>query len=377
MRTFQRMLIYPIPIDRYERVKSILVSLGYKRHGEEWELGEDCVVAHTTGQFITFAKKASIPIYETIYSADEFISKFQEKDNASNMEHLQKLSVKIDSEEQYNSVTEVLNDLGYKPDSNPRWSDWGQRMLWCWCEEIYVLTQDTNEYGLFSQIGAHEALKYSYEEFMAKYKKPLDQQKQPKKKLSIKVSDKEEYMLVSEALRDMGYEPDPEPCWSDWDQKISSSDYHVITLGSGYSIHNHEGFPDDYFEYHTFTDFMMLFFRSLLKEFEEARTQRQPEVYDGVFSFDQDGANCEQGKMRMYWRKYENTWGATTSGYIEPHTLIKAGHEVGCFYLLGHGFDPERPTSYGLYDGQSFWRWAAEGELIKVDAATKLKVVKA
>jgi hypothetical protein len=283
------MLIYPMPRERYEQVKSILVSLGYQRHGEEWEPGEDCVVTHTTGLFMTYTKwhTEQFPCsYQTICSADEFI---------------------------------------------------------------------------------------------AKYKKPLDQQKQPEKKLSIKVSDKEEYMLVSEALRDMGYEPDPDPCWSDWDQKIVSDNYHVLTLCSGYSIHNHEGsrpFPDYPFEYHTFTGFMMLFFRSLLKEFEEARTQAQPKVYNGVFSFDQDGANCNNDKQRLYWSSSRDRWAVIDPVKTDPHTLIEAGHEVGCFYLLDHERDPERPTSYGLYDGQSFWRWTAFGEIIKVESATNLKVVK-
>jgi len=120
--------------------------------------------------------------------------------------------------------------------------------------------------------------------------------------------------------------------------------------------------------------------RELLKAHSpqpELNHEPKPETYEGVFSFDPDGANCNYGKQRLYWTEDVQTWGVIVSAETEPHILVEAPHEVGSFYLLGHGFDPEDPTNYGLYDGERFWNWTLSGCIFKETTATNLKVVKA
>jgi hypothetical protein len=120
--------------------------------------------------------------------------------------------------------------------------------------------------------------------------------------------------------------------------------------------------------------------RELLKAHSpkpEPKPEPKAETYEGVFSFDPDGANCNYGRQRLYWIFNPNQWGVIVSAETEPHILVESPHEVGSFYLLGHGFDPEQAINYGLYDGEVFWRWTIDGAIVKSATATNLKVVKA
>jgi hypothetical protein len=120
--------------------------------------------------------------------------------------------------------------------------------------------------------------------------------------------------------------------------------------------------------------------RELLKAHSpkpEPKPEPKAETYEGVFSFDSDGGNCNYGKQRLYFSKFDMVWGVVSSGIIEPHILVESPHEVGNFYLLAKGFDPEDPANYGLYDGEAFWCWNGGGEIVKTTEATNFKVVKA
>lgn len=118
--------------------------------------------------------------------------------------------------------------------------------------------------------------------------------------------------------------------------------------------------------------------RELLKSFSpkpEPQPEPKLEIYSGVFSFDGDGANCNYGKQRLYWFRYDSRWGVIDSAKTEPHNLIEEPHEIGQFYLLGQTLDRENPKNYGLYDGKKFWRWNSDNEVVSIKSATNLKAV--
>jgi hypothetical protein len=117
--------------------------------------------------------------------------------------------------------------------------------------------------------------------------------------------------------------------------------------------------------------------REILKA-HSPKPEPKPESYEGVFSFDGDGANCNYGKQRLYWVSEYEQWAVVTSIETKPHILVESSHfEVGNFYLLQRGIDPEDPTNYGLYDGERFWNWTLSGCVLRETTATNLKVVKA
>jgi hypothetical protein len=120
-------------------------------------------------------------------------------------------------------------------------------------------------------------------------------------------------------------------------------------------------------------------FRELLKVHRlnpEPQPKPKTETYEGVFSFDIDGANCNHVNKWLYWIGEEERWGVIGSAKTEPHTLIEAPHQVGEFYLLNIGNVKNDPTSYGLYDGSLFWHWTKTGCIVSTATATNLKVVK-
>jgi hypothetical protein len=116
--------------------------------------------------------------------------------------------------------------------------------------------------------------------------------------------------------------------------------------------------------------------RELLKA-HSPQPAPKPETYEGVFSFDRDGANCNYAKQRLYWFGEGERWFVVDSSKTEPHILVEAPHEVGQSYLLNIGNLKNDPTSYGLYDGSLFWHWTKTGCIISTATATNLKVVKA
>jgi hypothetical protein len=210
------------------------------------------------------------------------------------------------------------------------------------------------------------------------------------KRLSVKIADEEQYNAVTEVMRSMGYKPDPVPMWSDFNQRWSTGDLRVLTTEDGYGIFSVDA--GDEFTRYTYDEFMAKYQRLTqpltigeihqLRELLKARSPKpepqpapKPETYEGVFSFDGDGANCIYGKQRLYWNS--NGWGVVSSFETEPHILVESPHEGGGFYLLIGKRDRQEPTSYGLYDGNVFWRWTKEGEVVRTKSATNLKVVKA
>jgi hypothetical protein len=81
------------------------------------------------------------------------------------MAELQKISVKIADEEQYNAVTEALRSMGYKADPNPRWSDWKFRDS---AADLFVLTTKDG-YGIYVHSGGDGYTQYTVDEFLSKY----------------------------------------------------------------------------------------------------------------------------------------------------------------------------------------------------------------
>jgi hypothetical protein len=122
--------------------------------------------------------------------------------------------------------------------------------------------------------------------------------------------------------------------------------------------------------------------RELLKAQRAQPLQREPtdETYRGVFRFSFDSVSCVYNGGALLWMSKIARWVVgvrITANALDTHTLIEAPHEVGGFYLLIGKRDPKEPTSYGLYDGQVFWRWTKEGEVVRTESATNLKAVKA
>jgi hypothetical protein len=218
-------------------------------------------------------------------------------------------------------------------------------------------------------------------------------------KLSVKIADEEQYNAVTEVMRSMGYEPDPVPMWSDFNQRWSTGDLRVLTTEDGYGIYSIDA--GDEFTRYTYDEFISKYqpltkpltigeihqLRELLKAHVEAKpVQPEPqleptsETYSGVFRFSFDSISCVYYGGALLWMSKIARWvvGARiTANALDTHTLIEAPHQVGGFYLLIGKRDPKEPTSYGLYDGQVFWRWTKEGEVVRTESATNLKAVKA
>jgi hypothetical protein len=213
-------------------------------------------------------------------------------------------------------------------------------------------------------------------------------------KLSVKIADEEQYNAVTEVMRSIGYKADPVPMWSDFNQRWSTGDLRVLTTEDGYGIYSVDA--GDEFTRYTYDEFMAKYqhltqpltigeinqLRELLKAHRPTAGQPapKPETYEGVFRFSFDSVSCVYNGGALLWMSKIARWvvGARiTVNALDTHTLIEAPHEAGGFYLLIGKRDPKEPTSYGLYDGQVFWRWTNEGEVVRTKSATNLKVVKA
>lgn len=77
MENFESFTIYPMPRERYDEVKEVLIERGYKLYHKEWEHGEDCVTTTEGGHFMTHEMQAIIHLEKTVYSVDEFLAKFK------------------------------------------------------------------------------------------------------------------------------------------------------------------------------------------------------------------------------------------------------------------------------------------------------------
>jgi len=192
---------------------------------------------------------------------------------------------------------------------------------------------------------------------------------------------RELYEEVKAVLIEKGYNLcDKE--WEDGDDCITT------TSVGDFMTHQRDSFPRD--KTYTVDEFLSKYrsltppltpdeikqLRELLKSFSP-KPKPQPETYEGVFSFDSDGANCNFGKQRLYWMEDDQTWAVVTSTETESHILVESPHEVGEFYLLDPTLGRLNPTNYGLFDGEYFWRWNEMGGITRTHSATNLKVVKA
>ena len=209
------------------------------------------------------------------------------------------------------------------------------------------------------------------------------------KKLSVKIADEDQYNAVTEVLRSMRYKPNGNPIFSNWVRKYVTKNYHVLASEDCYAIHNHDG--GELYTQYTVDEFLSKYrsltkpltigeihqLRELLKAHSPTTEQPEPkfEIYSGVFSFDCDTLNCNNGKQILYWNNEDEVWQVLYDKQTEPHILIEEPHEIGQFYLLGQTLDRENPKNYGLYDGKKFWRWNSDNEVVSTKSATNLKVV--
>jgi hypothetical protein len=81
------------------------------------------------------------------------------------MTQLEKLSVKIADEEQYNAVTEVLRSMGYKPNGNPIFSTWVRKYV---TKNYHVLASE-DCYAIHNHNGGDKYAHYTVDEFLSKH----------------------------------------------------------------------------------------------------------------------------------------------------------------------------------------------------------------
>ena len=186
--------------------------------------------------------------------------------------------------------------------------------------------------------------------------------------LAIECTTEEQYNVIREKLDALGYEPNPSwPSWSDWAERDRNGESHILCKHNVYAIYSHNGSQPEQYPQLTFRQFINDYGIELriaqleveIRDLKERLKKYEPQVYEGVFQFDMDGANCIKNGQTLYFYELRKLWGISfcKSEITEPHTLIETPtHEKGKFYLL-HAADPTSPQSYALCMGDWFVGW--------------------
>jgi hypothetical protein len=101
---------------------------------------------------------------ETVNILTELIDRQESKPNPDPL----RISVKVDNEEQYNAVREVLDKHGCFPDPVPRWSDWREKDAHA---NYHVICISNGEYGIYNHSGGNKETRYTFKGFMTKFAK--------------------------------------------------------------------------------------------------------------------------------------------------------------------------------------------------------------
>jgi hypothetical protein len=190
--------------------------------------------------------------------------------------------------------------------------------------------------------------------------------------LAIECTTEEQYNAIREKLDALGYKPNPSwPSWSDWAERDRNGESHILCKHNVYAIYSHNGSQPEQYTQLTYTDFIEKYSNEPtpsqriaqleveIRDLKERLKKYESQVYEGVFAFDIDGANCMNNGQSLYFDEVYKLWGVglCKSEITDTHTLTETPtHERGQFYLL-HAANPTSPQSYALCMGDWFVGW--------------------